>query len=50
MKISMPQKDKCLGNGPSKRLWGRIKVVRLHGRQFETRRQAMEDVIDWLMY
>ncbi|MFX8133600.1 IS3 family transposase, partial [Acinetobacter baumannii] len=29
-------------------LWGSLKVARLHGRQFATRRAAMDEVIDWL--
>jgi transposase InsO family protein len=25
-------------------------VARIHGRRFETRRQAMDEVIDWLVF
>jgi transposase InsO family protein len=31
-------------------LWGRLKVGRLYGRSFATRRQAMDEVIDWLAF
>jgi transposase InsO family protein len=27
-----------------------MKVRRLHGRKFETRRQVMDEVIDWLKF
>lgn len=30
--------------------WGSLKVGRLYGRRFETRRQATDEVIDWLNY
>lgn len=30
------------------RLWGHLKVARLHGRRFATRTAAMDEVIDWL--
>jgi putative transposase len=29
-------------------LFGSLKVERLHGMHFETRRQAKDEVIDWL--
>ncbi len=31
-------------------LWGRLKVGRLYGRKFATRREAMDEVIDWLAF
>ncbi len=37
-------------NAPTESLWGRLKVGRLYGRKFVTRRQAMDDVIDWLNF
>jgi putative transposase len=30
--------------------WGRLKVGRLYGRKFVTRRQAMDEVIDWMTF
>jgi hypothetical protein len=32
------------------RFWGRLKVGRLYGRKFQTRRQAMDEVIDWMTF
>ena len=31
-------------------LFGSLKVERLHGMRFETRRQAKDQVIDWLRF
>ena len=31
-------------------LFGSLKVERLHGMSFETRRQAKDEVIDWLAF
>lgn len=31
-------------------LWGRLKVGRLYGQRFATRRDAMDEVIDWLTF
>ena len=31
-------------------LFGSLKVERLHGMGFETRRQAQDEVIDWLAF
>ena len=37
-------------NAPTESLWGSLKVARLHGRHFATRRAAMDEVIDWLCF
>ena len=37
-------------NAPTESLWGSSKVGRLYGRCFATRREAMEEVIDWLTF
>lgn len=50
MKISMSRKGDCWDNAPTESFWGRLKVGRLYGRRFETRRQAMDDVIDWMTF
>jgi transposase InsO family protein len=56
MKSSMSRKGNCwadLGfchNAPTESLWGRLKVGRLYGQKFATRRQAMDEVIDWLTF
>jgi transposase InsO family protein len=31
-------------------LFGSLKVERLHGMRFATRRQAKDEVMDWLMF
>ena len=49
MKSSMSRKGDCWDT-PTESLWGRLKVGRLYGRRFATRRQAMDEVIDWLTF
>lgn len=48
MLSSMSRKGDCWDNAPTESLWGHLKVARLHGRRFATRREAMDEVIDWL--
>jgi transposase InsO family protein len=50
MQSSMSRKGNCWDNAPTESLWGSLKVGRLYGMRFATRRQAMDEVIDWLMY
>ena len=50
MQSSMSRKGNCWDNAPTESLWGSLKVGRLYGMRFETQRQAMDEVIDWLMY
>ena len=50
MKSSMSRKGNCWDNAPTESLWGRLKVGRLYGRRFATRRNAMDEVIDWLTF
>ena len=50
MKSSMSGKGNCWDNAPTESLWGSLKVGRLYGMRFETRRQAMDEVMDWLTY
>jgi putative transposase len=40
----------AIAGTPTESLWGSLKVGRLHGMRFETRRQAMDEVIDWLTF
>ena len=35
-------------NPPTESLWGSLKVARVHGARFGTRRAAMDGVIDWI--
>ena len=48
MKSSMSRKGNCWDNAPTESLWGRLKVGRLYSQRFATRRQALDEVIDWL--
>jgi transposase InsO family protein len=48
MRSSMSQRGDCWDNAPTESLWGSLKVGRLHGRHFATRRAAMDEIIDWL--
>ncbi len=48
MQSSMSRKGNCWDNAPTESLWGSLKVGRLYGMRLETRRQAMDEVIDWL--
>jgi putative transposase len=50
MHSSMSRKGDCWDNEPTESLWGHLKVSRLHGRKFATRRDAMDEVIDWLTF
>ena len=47
MKFSMSRKGDCWDNAPTESLWGRLKVGRLYSRRFATRREAMDEVVDW---
>jgi transposase InsO family protein len=50
LRSSMSRKGNCWDNAPTESLWGSLKVARVHGRRFESRRQAMDEVIDWLSF
>ena len=50
MRSSMSRRSDCWDNAPTESLWGSLKVARLHGRRFATRRAAMDEVIDWLSF
>jgi putative transposase len=50
MRASMRRKGHCRDNAPTESLWGSLKVGRLHGMRFETRRAAMDEIIDWLTF
>lgn len=47
---SMSRKGDCWDNAPTESLWGSLKVGRLYGKRFATSREAMDEVIDWLMF
>jgi len=50
MQSSMSRNGNCRDNSPTESLCGSLKVGGLHGMRFETRRQAMDEVIDWLTF
>ena len=50
MQNSMSRKGNCWDNAPTESLWGSLKAGRLHGMRFDIRRQAMDEVIDWLTF
>ena len=47
---SMSRKGNCWDNACSETLFGSLKVERLHGRQFETIREAKDETIAWLLW
>ena len=47
---SMSRRGDCWDNACSETLFGSSKVERLYGQKFETRRQAKDEVIDWLLW
>lgn len=50
MKGSMSRKGDCWDNAVTETLFGSLKVERLHGMHFATRRHAKDEVIDWLQF
>jgi hypothetical protein len=50
MRGSMSRKGNCWATAVTETLFGSLKVERLHGMSFETRRQAKDEVIDWLAF
>ena len=47
---SMSRKGNCWDNACSETLFGSLKVERLHGKRFKTRREAKDETIDWLLW
>ena len=47
---SMSRRGDCWDNACSETLFGSLKVERLHGQRFQTRRQAMDEVIAWILW
>jgi len=46
----MSRKGDCWDNAPTESFCGRLKVGRLYSQLFATRRQAMDEVIDWMTF
>ena len=47
---SMSRRGNCWDNACSETLFGSLKVERLHGQRFKTRRQAMDEVVTWMLW
>lgn len=47
---SMSRRGNCWDNACSETLFGSLKVERLHGQRFVTRRHAMDEMIAWLLW
>ncbi len=47
---AVPLVANCWDNACSETLFGSLKVERLHGQRFVTRRQAKDEVIAWLLW
>jgi transposase InsO family protein len=43
-------KGNCWDNAPSEALFASLKVERLHGKCFDTIRQAKDEVLNWLLW
>lgn len=50
MTASMSRRGNCWDNACSETLFGSMKVERLHGQRFATRRQAKDEIIAWLLW
>ena len=47
---SMSRRGNCWDNACSETLFGSLKVERLHGQRFATRRQAKDEAMAWLLW
>jgi len=47
---SMSRRGNCWDNACSETLFGSLKVERLHGQHFITRRHAKDETIDWMLW
>lgn len=50
MTASMSRRGNCWDNACSETLFGSLKVERLHGQRFVSRRQAKDEVVAWLLW
>ena len=46
----MSRRGDCWDNACSETLFGSLKVERLHGQRFTTRREAKDETIAWLVW
>jgi putative transposase len=47
---SMSRRGNCWNNACSETLFGSLKVERLHGQRFVSRRQVKDEAIAWLLW
>ena len=47
---SMSRKGDCWDNAVTETLFGSLKVERLHGMRFDTRRAAKDEIMDWMQF
>ena len=47
---SMSRKGNCWDNACSETLFGSLKVERLHGQRFTSRRHAKDEIVSWLLW
>ena len=50
MRRSMSRRANCWDNAPTESFWGSLKVGRLYGQRFATRRDAMDEVMSWMSF
>jgi len=50
MRSSMSRKGNCWDSAPTESFWGRLKTASLYGRKFATRREAIDLVLDWMVF
>ncbi|UKL13351.1 IS3 family transposase [Dissulfurimicrobium hydrothermale] len=49
MKVSMSEKGDCYDNVPMKSFWGTLKNELVHHCQFATRREAMNEITEYII-
>jgi transposase InsO family protein len=50
MRGSLSRKGDCWDNAVTETLFGSLKVERLHGMRFPTRRQAKDETMEWMRF
>ena len=50
VKSSKSRKADCWDNAPTESFWGRLEVGRMYAREFATRRQTIDEVIDGMRF
>ena len=50
MRSCMSRTGNCWDNAPRESFWGRLKTACLYGQKFAIRRDAMDAVLDWMVF